>query len=95
MREQALQILEGRAVQAEEWYVQRSWGCSMFGMCSSKSQGTHVAGAEGERAGDEDREGTGMVKGFTGLREHSGLSLGEMRAAGRFRAQEGRELIDV
>lgn len=39
-REQALQILEARGggVQAEEWYVQRSWGCSVLSVCSGKSR---------------------------------------------------------
>lgn len=61
----------------------------MCGVCSGKSEGTRVAEADWERAGDEGREGTGNVEG------HVGLYLGEMRVAGRFRAQRGRELIDV
>lgn len=57
--------------------------------CAGKSEGTRVAEADWERAGDKGREGTGNVEGFVGR------SLGETRAAGRFRAQRGRELIDV
>lgn len=59
----------------------------MLGVCSGKRKGTRVA--DWERAGDEGREGTGNVEA------HVGLYLGETRVAGRFRAQRGRELIDV